>query len=96
MSCFVWFYILFYDQFVVEVRNGAAVMLVGGTSVMYEADLPGDASMIPGVALQVCATQLQLLLQLFPQCLRRRLQPELLSGELKHHRWTVRDETSTK
>lgn len=50
-----------------------------------EADLPGDVSMVPGVALQVCAAQLQLLLQLLLQFLRRHLQPKLLFGELKGH-----------
>lgn len=52
---------------------------------MSEADLPGDASVVPSVALQVCAAQPQLFLQLLPQLLRRRLQPELLLGELKRH-----------
>lgn len=36
---------------------------------VLETDLPGDASVVPGVALQVGAAQLQLLLQLLPQLL---------------------------
>lgn len=51
----------------------------------FEADLPGYTSVVPGMTLQVGAAQLQLLLQLLPQFLRRRLQPELVFGELKGH-----------
>lgn len=59
--------------------------------------LPGYTSVVPGVALQVAAAQLQFLLQLLPQFLRRRLQPELVFGELKrHHRCTIRHKRTTQ
>lgn len=64
---------------------------------MFKADLPGDTSVVPGVALQVATAQLQLLLQLLPQFVRRRLQPELVFGELKgHHRRTIRHKKNNK
>lgn len=59
--------------------------------------LPGYVSVVPGVALQVRSAQLQLLLQLLPQFLRRRLQPELVLAELEgHHRRKISDMQLTK